>query len=352
MRLRVACFSLTAALAGLLMIPGCSVKYLAIQGYYQAELLMGREDISDVLQEPDLAALSRQRLELVLEARDFGEKVIGLTPTTNYTTINRDWNRTIYNVSACRPLAFEPYTWWFPVVGRVPYKGFFRKEDGEAQRDKLLAEGWEVAFQRVGGFSTLGYFSDPVLPHMLLYPELDLINLILHELAHGTLYFKGQADFNESFATFVGDRGLLYYLDTRYGPESTQRRDAEAQLADEALDQRFMWRLYQELDQLYKSDVPDGQKLTRKGEILKDAAVRYHQEPWQTERYRGRDLPELGNAHLLAFARYNSAGTDFDVLLGRLGGSWPRFISAIRSLETSDDPFRDLKESPQLYQNF
>jgi predicted aminopeptidase len=41
----------------------------------------------------------------------------------------------------------------------------------------------------------------------LVADSVDLANTVIHEVTHNEFYARGQAVFNESFATFVGAHG-------------------------------------------------------------------------------------------------------------------------------------------------
>lgn len=344
-------WGLWGALVGL----GCEVPYLAVQGRYQLSLLRGREPIDEVLTRPDLAEGRREALALVDEVRRFAASGVGLDPTGNYTTVNLSWDRTIYNVTACAPLAFEPHTWWFPIVGRVPYKGFFRHEDAQRQASSLEALGLEVALREVAGYSTLGFFSDPILPDMLDYPPAGLIDLILHELTHATVYFKGQVDFNESLASFVAHRGSLAFLEAHSGEGVPTVEEAEDRYADRSTSQAFLRDLYERLSAVYEADVPDSEKARQKAALMEDAAARYRELPFRTPSWRGRDLGEINNADLMSFRRYHSGEEGFDDLLRAVGGELPAFMQAIKSLQGHPSPLdgvtelsRSLKNNPSV----
>jgi predicted aminopeptidase len=329
-----------ALFAVLWALPGGSVSYLATQGYYQAKLLWGRESVTGALGRPDVPPAVKRQLERVLDIRTFGEQRLHLKPTENYTTVNLAWSQEIWNVSACRELEFRPYTWWFPVVGTVPYKGFFRKADAELEASRLQGQGYETALRRVGGYSTLGWFRDPILPNMLSYPEGVLASLVLHELAHATLFIPGRIDFNESFASFVGDEAALRYLEARHGVASPEYRETKARHADEELFNRFMHGLYERLDGIYRSDRPDGEKRRLKEAAWAEAGRVYVDVPFQSERYRGRHLERLNNADLLQFRRYSSARAQFAAVLAAQQGDMSRFFAVFEPIARSgEDPF-------------
>ena len=66
-----------------------------------------------------------------------------------------------------------PHTWWFPIVGRVPYKGFFDFGAAQLPRATFRPRARHVSAP-VGGVSTLGWFNDPCLSTTLRYDSLDL----------------------------------------------------------------------------------------------------------------------------------------------------------------------------------
>src|SRR5690606_27837765 len=121
---------------------------------------------------------------------------------------------------ASEPFRLVPYTWTFPILGSVPYKGFFNEQSAVALADALASEGWDVNVRNPGGWSTLGWFTDPILSEMLEKDEGDLASLIIHEMVHATIFVKDSIEFNENLASFIGDRGAEAFLVARFGTQS------------------------------------------------------------------------------------------------------------------------------------
>ncbi|MFM7201939.1 MAG: aminopeptidase [Myxococcota bacterium] len=333
-----------AAGAVLSLIPGCSVGYLATQGYYQGKLLSGGIDVEDALAREDVSAATKDQLRLIQEIRRYGEETLGMTPTRNYTRVNLEWREQIFNVSGSRELKFEPFMWWFPIVGSVPYKGYFQKPDAEAEAERLKQQGYEVAVRRVAGYSTLGWFRDPILPSMLDDDLAEISNLILHELAHSTLFIPGKIDFNESFASFVADVASLRFIAFKEGAEGTWRQEAQARQNDAKRVTTFMHTLYTDLDLLYKSDRSDSDKRREKAAILARAAEAYEGLPFESQRYRGRKFPKLNNADLLQYKRYSSAEDQFARVLAGQEDELKRFFEVFRAVgKSGEDPFKALE---------
>jgi predicted aminopeptidase len=130
-------------------VPGCGVGYVVRSAYFQAELMTSRTPVEEVLASDRLSVEQRNRLLQVADIKRFGED-IGLKPTQNYDTIAIDWDRTIWNLTACQPLAFKPKTWRFPIVGKVPYLGFFRRDDADRWKERLETHGYEVYLRTAG----------------------------------------------------------------------------------------------------------------------------------------------------------------------------------------------------------
>src|SRR5262249_41967930 len=159
-----------------------------------------------------------------------------LTATENYvryTQLDRD--AAVYVVQAAPPLELKPRLWSFPIVGTVPYLGWFNVKDAKAYAQTLAQQGLDVDVRGASAYSTLGWFKDPVLSTMIGEGDGalgELANTVLHESTHATLYVKGQSAFNESLASFVGDRLARDWLATRFGEGS---RQLKAYDADQAL---------------------------------------------------------------------------------------------------------------------
>lgn len=91
-----------------------------------------------------------------------------------------------------------------------------------AEARKLDSAGYDVSIRNPGGWSTLGWFTDPILSNMLKRSEGDLAGLIIHEMVHSTIFIKGDADFNENLASFIGDTAVYYFLANKYGRQSRE----------------------------------------------------------------------------------------------------------------------------------
>jgi hypothetical protein len=191
-------------------------RYLARAAWEEARILRGRQPITRLVRDTTLAPATRAKLQLVLEARAFAQDSLGLPARdafTQFTDIGRD--TLLLVLSGARKDRLEAKTWWFPVVGRVPYKGFFDVGDArDAERD-LARDGYDTYLRPAAAFSTLGWFNDPLLSTTLRADSVDLVNTVIHELTHNRYFAKGEAVFNESFANFVGARGAERFFRSR-----------------------------------------------------------------------------------------------------------------------------------------
>jgi predicted aminopeptidase len=293
----------------LLLLVGCvsacneELRYLLQQAPGQIAILLHREKIATMLENPDLDPEARRKLELVLDVKRYAEDRIGLVHNQNYsvyTQIDRD--AVVYTLSACPPLSFQAKTWKFPVVGEAPYLGFFKKADGEKKKARLEAEGYDVYLRPAGAYSMLGIASDPIYSPLLKLNDAELANLVVHELSHATIWVPGQVEFDESVALFIGNEGSLEYLEKRFGADADPVRYALGANEDDKTFSVFLSGLYQELDQLYQSDLSDAGKLERKAEIIAAGRRRFREEVlprMKTDDYRRFPESVLNNASIL-----------------------------------------------------
>ena len=330
------------------LTPGCGVGYVLQQGYFQAELLLSRQPIEQAIASGHFSDQQVEKLRKIAVIKEFGRS-IGLAATDNYETVTPTWERTIYNVSGCDPVAFRPVRWWFPVVGSMPYLGFFREGDARKQARKLSLDGKDVYVRTAGAYSTLGWFKDPILPGMLAWSEASLADTVLHELAHATLWVPGSVQFNESFANFVGEEAALLYLVDVYGAESTEVADRRARTADRLRYRKMLHDVYGELDAMFREE-----HLTRADKILRKQAIfatipsrvalldLENRERWV--RYTQRDT--WNNARMMQFRTYNRSRDWFKGLHDAVGGDLLAFIDRIREVTKGQkDPYKALAEA-------
>ncbi len=321
------------------------MTYLLQQGYYQAELLAGRQPIEKAIEKGYFDDKQVEKLRLIPKIKDYG-KSIGLAATHNYDTINPKWKRTIWNVSACDPVSFTPKTWWFPIVGRMPYLGYFEEKDARKRAKALAEDGSDVYVRTAGAYSTLGWFKDPVLLNMLNWSEHSLADTILHELAHATLWIPGSVQFNESFANFVGEEAAMRYMVATYGEDGTPVVEVRQRLEDSAKFRDMLHGVYKELDGIYSdTELDKFDKLVRKHAILASLPTRTaglglnRQDAYLKSIREG----EWNNARLMQFRTYNRSRTWFRALLDQENGDLLAFIHRIDEItKDADDPYRAL----------
>ena len=322
--------------------------WLAGAGYHQAELLWGRVPLEEAIASGVYSEAEVERLRLVPEVKAFGAR-IGLSATDNYDAINPTWKRTIYNVSAADPLALRNERWWFPIVGSVPYLGFFDEPSAEAFADTLRTEGKDVYVRTAGAYSTLGWFRDPVMPAMLRWPEYIFANTVLHELAHATVWVPGSVQFNESFANFVGDVAGRRYMIERYGVDSEEVAAMERRIADDTRWRRLMHGVYKDLESLYADDaLTDEAKLARKAEIFASLESRVDEAGFaEPERWKASLRRRTwNNATMMQFRVYNRSREWFRAVYEQQGEDLLAFMHAIPEITAgAEDPYEALREA-------
>ncbi len=317
---------------------GCSAGYLLKQGYGQASLLMQRESLEAARRDARLTPEQRDRLALVTAAKAYALDAIGLKRTGSYEdVVVLDRSAVTYVVSGAPKDALTPYLWHFPIVGAVPYKGFFDKADAEAEKHLLERQGYDAHLRGVAAFSLLGWLPDPLYSSLLKYQPSVLANIIIHELTHATVYLQGESSFNEGFATFVGNQGSLGFLRDRFGAKSAEVRYAEGALRDERLFTSFLAETSEDLRALYRSPLTTEEKLARRERLFAQAQARFALVPFETDHFAGFGKTPLNNAYLMTQLTYQSNTELFERVYDRLGRDLPKFVRFFRD-EVAKDP--------------
>ena len=281
------------------LLSACSPVYVLRAGYEEAKILWRRQPIDDLVRRSDLDAATRDKLLLTLDARTFARDTLGLRVGDSYTTLARvDADQAVHVVSAAPRFALRPHTWWFPIVGHVPYKGFFDAADAAAEAARLERRDLDTYVRPSVAFSTLGWFADPLLSNLLAYDRVELATVILHELLHNTIYLGGHADFDESFATFVGHRGAIALFATR--GDTAAVADAAASWGDALTFSDFLGRFATTLRNAYARGIAS----TEREQLFAAAQAEFRGLPLRDDTYRRFGTRTLNNAVILHYLLY------------------------------------------------
>ncbi len=289
------------------------VRYLTRAGIEETRILKARQPIASLAADPRTDPALRQALGLVVASRDYAAR-LGLEAKETYTTYADVGRDTLLLVLQAAPRdCICPHTWKYPIVGRIPYKGFFDPRAARREADRLAAQGFDIHLRPSSAFSTLGWFNDPLLSTALTGDSVELAATVFHEIAHNTLYVKSATPFNESYAQFVGFRSAQSFFRER-GDSLLSRRAAD-RWHDEIVLGEFYADLVGRLESLYATH-PDSLTLDR-GRAEAGAWARVQLQGPVSSRLRsftiGR-LPErpVNNARLVGALIYRTRLDLFD----------------------------------------
>ncbi len=332
-------------LAAALLLGGC-----ATLGYYgqsvggQLEVLARRRPIGELLETPETDPRLRAELEPVPKLRAFAVRELALPDNgsfRDYADLGRPY--VVWNVYAAAELSLEPRRWCFPFAGCVNYRGYFSKEAAESYAAELRTRGEDVYVGGVTGYSTLGWFADPLLNTQLGRGEAAIAALIFHELAHERLYVAGDTAFNESFATVVEREGLRRWFEQSDRPRELarfrERRARIERIAALILEHRT------ELAVLFASDAAPEEKRAGKQRVFENLRAAYARLRAQGQGTAGYDRwfeDEFNNAKLVPVALYRRDLATFESLLARCGGDLAAFYGAVEAIARLPDTERRL----------
>lgn len=339
-----------ALLLAALNLCGCRALgyyHQAIKGQYQ--IVARQQEIAKLLADPQTPAPLKAKLQLVQELRAFAAKDLRL-PVDGHYEKYADLRRrfVVWNVEAAREFSLEPKTWWYPFVGSLEYQGYFTESAALACAERLRLKGWDVCVEGVEAYSTLGWFRDPVLNTFISNAEPDLAETIFHELGHQRVFASGDTDFNEAFATVVGQEGARRWLRAKGDPAGFEQYQAQLGRAEQFA--RLIAGTRERLTRLYGDrttasgqakaakqprPLPVEDLRRQKQQVLDRLRAEYAQLKAQwggNSDYDGWFARPLNNAQLNSVATYYDLASSFERLLALNGGDLEKFYAAVARL--------------------
>jgi predicted aminopeptidase len=314
---------------------GCSPAYVLQAAAGQYRIMNHSIPVAEALQKDSLTPEQKEKLKLVALIKQFGEQELGLKQTGNYQTVYLESNKNpLYVISAAPKDKLAYKTWWFPVVGHVPYLSYFNLKKAQLKKEKLFKKDLDVIIGIADAYSTLGWFQDPVTLNLLNDSTVDLVETLLHELTHTTLYVKGQGEFNEGLAMLVGREGARLFLETHFGPDHPLSLAARQILEDQQLFSVFLDNLLTRLETLYNGPLAYTEKLKQRELIFKQALDDFSRikTRFKTDQFIYFGHEDLNNAYLLAIGLYHRHFPAFEKVLQQKNNSLPETIRFFQTL--------------------
>jgi predicted aminopeptidase len=328
------------------MLSGCAqMSYLKQAALGQIYILNHRRPIQKVLEDKNTQPITIEKLNLVLKAKKFAETELQLNPTKNFETyVELKDPYVSYIVSASPKNELKIRKWNFWIVGEFPYLGFFEKEGALDEEKKLITLGLDTYVRGASAYSTLGWFNDPLLSSTARLPDPYIVDTVIHESVHTTVFYKNQVEFNESLASFYAEKATVLYFRSIEGPNSKTAKRIEDQSKDSAEFAHFIDSEIKDLQSWYHSH-PNSSEDSRRVQFekIQNKFKTSLLPKMKTDQFAWFKDANLNNARLLALQTYSQGSGDFDQLYNQTGKNLVNFLAKIKGLDATD-PYGGLKK--------
>jgi predicted aminopeptidase len=250
----------------------------------------------------------------------------------------------VWNAFAAPEFSVKPVESCFLFAGCVSYRGFYSEAAAQQHSVSLAEKGYDIYVGGVPAYSTLGWFSDPVLSTFIQYPEPELARIVFHELAHQVVYLKGDTMFNESFAVAVEEEGVRRWLDREGTPAQRAAYEDSRRRRSEFVELVIQYR--SRLAAFYDRPAEPEEKREGKRRLFSAMQDEYLALKVSWGGFAGYDrLLARGpnNALLASVASYSELVPAFRALLAREHDDLSAFYSAVRELGKLEKSERDAR---------
>ena len=192
------------------------ISYLTEQGGGQLKLQWSGEKNQKVLDDPSIKDEWKQKIRLVEDYKKYFFDFFKMKATDIYskTSILKD-EAVTYLVIASPHQTIKAHEFSFPIMGSFPYIGFFSESSAEDFAKDLQEDENLVTWVRpVYAYSTLGYIEDRILSSFFHFNDVELAELVFHELFHTIFFIKDDVDLNENLAQYFA----MKMMPTYFGP--------------------------------------------------------------------------------------------------------------------------------------
>jgi predicted aminopeptidase len=315
-------FLIYLILVSLLLACSGPAYYLqAISG--QWKLMRARQDIQLLLDDPATSPELASDLRLAGQIKAFAQNSLDLPGNGSYSSyVDVGGDALVWNVIATEEFSLQAKKWCFPVAGCVPYRGFFKQQKAQDSATRLRKKGMDVFVSPAAAYSSLGWFSDPLLSTMFSGSNTRLAAYLFHELAHQRVYTREDGMFNEAYASFVEGIGVKAWLESTHREDELHRWQQLQNVSQDFSD--LIGRVQDELTSLYQTNKPETEKRQQKAEIFLSLSISYETlvvDKWHGEfYYKSWFNDPLNNAKIALYNTYEGSQCAFQRLWDKSEG--------------------------------
>ncbi len=327
-------FKLALLLGGIALLSGCSnVSYYSQSIVGHSRLMLARQPVDNVIKNADDALKSK--LLLSKQLRAFAVEELGLPRSNSYKTyvaLEREYP--VWTVVAAPEFSLSAKLWCYPVIGCASYRGYFSESAANAYAAKLRAKGFETEVGGAPAYSTLGWFADPLLPSMMRHGDASFAETLFHEIAHQRLYVNGDSDFNEAFASVVGEVGVLRWL-AQFRPHAIGQYKQQMNVREQFYE--LVSKVKQRLHIVYESDALKAEMAAKKNRVLNDLLAEYQElkhNEWDGKAWFQAWFKEQpNNAKFAALSTYRDRMPELRALLNQCDDNLSKFYQVLSTAE-------------------
>lgn len=328
--------------------------YYINQGYYLITYTYSAKKVDVLLASDSIDTDTKSFLTQVKEIQAFAE-ALGLRSKKKYKSYKKlDADYLVAVVQAAGELSTEPYKWNYPFMGRLPYKGFYNINAAKKEAKKMKAKGYDVYIRPVSAFSTLNILPDPLFSYMQNYKLYNLVELLIHEQVHASIWIKQHDDFNEQLATFIAKKSMLHYMQKKFGADSDEYQSIEKDNKDNSAFIDIILETKSKLQTMYDDEkLSDAEKLQEKKAILQTQQT-FVQSNYDTlfitDGYKSVNITGYNNAFFALISTYESSSDEFQKAFERCDKNIYMFIEQMKLIQTQkafkQHPYEFLQSLP------
>jgi predicted aminopeptidase len=167
--------------------------------------------------------------------------------------------------------------------------------------------------------------------------EDELVSLVIHEMSHATVYFPGDSNFNESYASFVEEEGteLFYRAHNSDKAEEVLLKRKKAKLQSDIIISKVKETAFKLKAMYEREDLSDTEKFEQKKKIIEEYRTEILANADKFSNFNPEKFKKtpLNNENFIGILRYHSGSKLFQDKFKEVGRDFKKFHEEMEKLK-------------------